>query len=160
MPRGSGIRRRHARILLATLPSHVADREVGLLKNKTGWDDACFTVGRAQNSRGPGNVVMIEIEAEHVTEVFTGFGEIGRPAEVVATDALQACQHWLNADVPVGVYLADQLLLPLAIAGNGCYATLPLTRHSTTHIELVRRFLDVQVSEERLDGNRCMVRIG
>lgn len=159
MKRGE-ILRRQARVLEADLPSHVAERERCLLKNKTGWDDTCFAVERVQGSRGPGNVVMIEVEAEHVTEVFTGFGEVGRPAEAVATHAVQAYQRWLGADVPVGAYLADQLLLPLAIAGNGGYLTLPLSRHSTTHIELVRRFLNVQVSVERLDGNRCMVRIG
>ena len=30
--------------------------------------------------KGSGNALVLEIEAEHVTEVFTGFGERGRPA--------------------------------------------------------------------------------
>ncbi len=158
MKRGE-ILRRQGRILLADLPGHVAERELDLLKNKTGWDDTFFSVERVQGSRGPGNVVMIEIEAEHVTEVFTGFGEVGRPAEAVATHALQACRQWLDADVPVGVYLADQILLPLAIAGRGSYLTLPLSRHSTTHIDLVRQFLEVRVAVEGMEGGRWMVRI-
>jgi hypothetical protein len=56
-------------------------------------------------------------------------------------------------------YLADPILLPLAIAGSGSCVTLPLSRHSTTHIELVRWFLDVSVSVGRLDGDRCAVRV-
>jgi len=151
---------RQGRILLADLPGHVGKRELNLLKNNTGWDDSCFTVEQVQGSPGPGNVVLIEIEAEYVTEVFTGFGEAKRTAEAVAKHALQAYQHWLRADVPVGRYLADQILLPLAIAGHGSYLTLPLSRHSATHVELVRRFLDVQVSAERLDDDRCLVTIG
>ena len=152
--------RQQGRILLADLPGHVAERELRLLKSRTNWDDSCYAVERVQGSRGPGNVVMIEVEAEQVSEVFTGFGEVNRPAEAVATHVVQAYQRWLSSDVPVGVYLADQILLPLAIAGYGSYITLPLSRHSTTHIELVRRFLDVQVSEERLDNGRCRVKVG
>ena len=72
---------------------------------------------------------------------------------------MSALSDWLEADVPVGVYLADQLLLPLAIAGKGSFMTLPLSRHSTTHIELVRQFLNIDVSVKKLDGVRCLVRI-
>ena len=134
-----------ARALLANLPDHVAQREIKVIQHGTHWDDSCFACERIAHSPGPGNVVMIEIEAEHVIEVFTGFGEVNRSAEVVATGALQQYQHWLKADVPVGRCLADQIMLPLAIAGGGCYATMPLSRHSTTHLELIKRFLDLDV---------------
>ena len=151
---------RHARVLLASLADHVAEREINVLKHKTGWDDSCFTVEWIKNSHGPGNVVMIEIQAEHVTEVFTGFGEVNRSAEAVATHALQQYQRWLKADVPVSVYLADQIMQPLAIAGRGRYATVPLSQHSTTHIELIKRFLDIDVCTEQLDHDHCLVQLG
>lgn len=156
MQRGE-IRSRRARVLLADLASHVAERELGVLKRKTGWDDTCLSIERVRDSHGPGNVVMIEIQAEHVTEVFTGFGEVNRSAEAVATFALQQYQRWLKADVPVGRYLADQIMLPLAIAGRGRYATTPLSQHSTTHIELIKRFLEIDVSTERIEQDRCLV---
>ena len=144
---------------LASLPRNIGEREARLLQSKTGWDESCFSVEEVGDSREPGNIVIIEIEAEHVTEVFTGFGEVGRPAEAVATHALQIYQRWLKGNVPVGVYLADQLLLPLVMSGGGRYLTLPPSRHSTTHIELMRRFLDIKVTTERLDRDRCLVRI-
>ncbi len=150
---------RHARVLLADLADHVAEREINVLKHKTGWEDACFTLERIKNSHGPGNVVMIEIQAEHVTEVFTGFGEVNRSAEAVATHALQQYQRWLKADVPVSVYLADQIMLPLAISGQGRYATMPLSQHSITHIELIKRFLEIDVSAERVDHDQCVVHL-
>jgi len=157
--RGEIVRQR-ARAVVASLPRHIAERELRVIQGKTNWDDESYVVQEVNNSPGPGNIVMIEVESEHVTELFTGFGKVGRRAETVAMHALQAYQRWLEADVPVGVYLADQLLLPLAIARKGSFMTLPLSRHSTTHIELVRQFLNIDVSVERPDGNRCLVRIG
>ncbi len=151
---------RRARAIVAGLPREIGEREIQSLRERTPWDDACYAIEEVRDSRGPGNIVMLEIEAEHVTEVFTGFGEVGRPAEAVATHALQAYQRWFKADVPVGAYLADQLLLPMALAGGGSFTTLPLSRHTTTHIELVRRFLDVDVTVKRLSRDRCEVCIG
>lgn len=159
MERGE-ITGRQVRVLLADLAAHVAEREVKLLKRATGWDDDCFAVQEITDSCGPGNVVLIEIQAEHVTAVFTGFGEVNRAAEAVATHALQQYQRWLKADVPVDVFLADQLLLPLAIAGRGCYLTAPLSRHSTTHIELIRQFLEIEVATEQIRRDQCLVRVG
>lgn len=150
---------RRVRVLLADLAGHVAEREVKTIQSRTGWDDGCFSVERITNSRGPGNVVMIEIQTQGAREVFTGFGEVNRSAEVVASQALEQYQQWLKADVPVGPYLADQIMLPLAIAGRGRYATLPLSQHATTHIELIKRFLEIDVSAERMDADRCLVQL-
>ena len=121
-------------------------------------------VEELSDSAGPGNVVMIEIVSEHVTEVFTGFGRRGVRAEKVASDALRAAQDYLKADVPVGPYLADQLILPLGISahtsgGGGSFRTMALSRHATTHIEIIRQFLDIDVQVERESTNRYLVRI-
>ncbi len=66
--------------------------------------------------------------------------------------------------MPVGKYLADQLILPLSIAAwrNGAksrFRTLSLTRHSTTHIEVVKRFLDIPI-EVVQNGSATTVSIG
>src|SRR5204863_6078384 len=94
----------------------------------------------------PGNVLLLEVESEHVTEVFTGFGEIGVRAEAVAEGAVQEARRYLAADVPVGRHLADQLLIPLALAGGGAFRTMPLSRHTTTNIEVIREFLEVEIA--------------
>ena len=77
---------------------------------------------------GPGNVVLLEVESEQVTEVFSSVGRRGTPAERVARDAAAQAVRYLDAKVPVGDCLADQILLPFAVAGKGSYVTLPLTR--------------------------------
>jgi RNA 3'-terminal phosphate cyclase (ATP) len=47
-------------------------------------------------------------------------------------------EEYLDAGVPVGRQLADQLLLPLALAKGGAFRTLPLTLHAQTQLELLQ----------------------
>jgi RNA 3'-terminal phosphate cyclase (ATP) len=47
------------------------------------------------------------------------------------------------------VHLADQLIVPLALAGDGGFRTLPLTRHAETNLDVVQRFLPVRARFER-----------
>ncbi|MEO6323024.1 MAG: RNA 3'-terminal phosphate cyclase, partial [Thermoanaerobaculia bacterium] len=103
-------------------------------------------------SPGPGNVVTIEIESENVTEMFVGFGEKGLSSEAVAEKAAREALQYLAAGVPVGEHLADQLMLPMAMAGAGSFLTLPLSRHATTNAEVIQRFLPVSISAVREEG--------
>jgi RNA 3'-terminal phosphate cyclase (ATP) len=64
-----------------------------------------------------------------VTEVFTGFGARGVAVEAVADQAVQAARRYLASEAAVGEYLADQLLVPMALAGGGLFTTLPPSRH-------------------------------
>ncbi|MFO7905464.1 MAG: hypothetical protein ACQESR_19255 [Planctomycetota bacterium] len=50
---------------------------------------------------------MIELESDHVTEVFTGFGRKGVRAEKVAMEVYRDVQTYLKSNVPVGIDLAD-----------------------------------------------------
>ncbi len=151
------IRNRRGTVLLANLPAHIAQREVQTLSQLTGWDPTSFEIRRV-DSAGPGNAVLLELESETVTEVFTAFGEVGVPAEKVAEKAVREMQSYLASDVPVGEHLADQLLLPLALAGTGSYRTLPLSLHARTQVELIPEFLDVRIEVEAKEGGRvCRV---
>ncbi len=149
------ILRRHVIACVANLPAHVARRECAKIARQSGWDQSCFEVKEIHDSRGPGNVVMIRIESQHVTELFTGFGQRGVKAERVAGDVWQEAREYLAAEVPVGPHLADQLLLPLGIAAHhgsrGAFVTMPLTRHSTTHIEVLQKFLEVNITVTQND---------
>jgi RNA 3'-terminal phosphate cyclase (ATP) len=46
----------------------------------------------------------------------------------------------------VGRWLADQLLVPIALAGQGAFRTLSLSPHATTNADVIRAFLPVRVS--------------
>lgn len=153
------IQSRRARALFARLPAEIGKRELAVVKHRLGWPDDQLVVEEVRTSAGPGNVLLIELQAEHVTEVFTGFGAIGRPAEAVAAEAVDEAKDYLAAGVPVGIHLADQLLVPLALAG-GRFRTLSPTRHTRTNVEVIRRFLDVRIAMEKIDQAAWQIEAG
>lgn len=164
IPERGEITRRSVRLMFAHLPFHIVDRERRKIMQKTTWDESAFEIHEMPNSRGPGNVVMIEAESQHVCELFTAFGEVNVPAEKVAMTALEQYRHYVAADVPVGVYLADQLLLPLGLAshfgaGKSGFLTHDLSLHSRTHIDILQRFLDIEIEMERHNQGQCLVRL-
>lgn len=149
-----------AKAVVARLPRHIAERELAVIQRKMGWDAGCLHVEEVLDAPGPGNVVTIQIESEHVTEVFTGFGQRGVRAEAVADQAVRAAKRYLAADVPVGEFLADQLLLPFALAGGGSFRTLEPSLHVRTHIDVLAHFVGTQVSVERTSEQAWLVTVG
>jgi RNA 3'-terminal phosphate cyclase (ATP) len=140
--------RRTVRALVANLPTHIAQRECDTIARKSGWHKSCFHCEQVHSANGPGNVVLVEVESEQVTEVFTGFGKRGVKAERVAAEVWRQVRAYREAGVPVGEHLADQLMLPLGIAArdgqHGKFRTLPLTDHATTHLDILQQFLEIE----------------
>jgi RNA 3'-terminal phosphate cyclase (ATP) len=137
-------RARRARALIAHLDPEIGERELRVLRSKvSGLGDAATIV--AAKSPGPGNALSVELAYEHVTEVFTGFGERMVRAESVAQKLANEVRRYLVSDAPVGPHLADQLVLPLALSGGGVFRTLALTPHTVTNIDIVQRFLPVRL---------------
>ena len=147
LERGEDVSRR-ARVLPARLPEGIAEREREVLRKGTGWDGDAVTI-EAVDSIGPGNAVLVEAACGNVTEVFSYFGEFGVRAENIADHAIKEYRQWLAAGVPVGRHLADQLLLPMALARGGTFRTLPLSGHSTTNMASLREFGFPADSEEK-----------
>jgi RNA 3'-terminal phosphate cyclase (ATP) len=154
------VRRRLCRATVSNLPDHIGRRELATVAAQLDWPEECLELRRYQGSHGPGNIVTLEIESEHVSEVFTGFGRRGVRAEAVAGEAVAEAKRYLATGVPVGEHLVDQLLLPLALAGGGEYVTLPPSLHVTTNIEIIGQFLDVPIAIEEAGEGRHRIRVG
>ncbi len=135
----------NARALVANLPRHIAERELQTVRRKMEWRESQLHVEETQNSNGPGNLVIIELEYEQVTEVFTSFGEKNTRAEVVAERAAKEAKEYLKTDAAVGEHLADQLLLPMALGAGGSFTTVKPSLHTTTNLEVIQKFLEVEI---------------
>jgi RNA 3'-terminal phosphate cyclase (ATP) len=146
-----------SKILIAQLPEHIAMRELTMLV-QAGIGKEHFEITRVDESNGPGNVVMIESISEKITEVFTGFGEKGVAAESVAEHAIREWKRYSNGNVFAGEHLADQLLLPMALAKGGSFSTLPLSGHAITNMDTIRHFLDVDFKIEKAE-DRVLVQV-
>lgn len=138
--------------LISALPRHIAEREINTACNILGWDASSCGIVEAARSPGPGNTVSVEIAAEHVTEMFVAIGDKGVPAERVAKSAADDAAAWLALGVPVGEYLADQLLVPLALGSGGVFRTVEPSLHTTTQVDLLRQFVGVEVAVRELGG--------
>ena len=139
----------HARALVAALPEKIGTRELGVVRHRLDLARERCRVESVDGAVGPGNVVMIAIASGGVTEIVTGFGEKGVTSEQVAGVACDEAEEYLKADVPVGRHLADQLLIPMAMAGGGRFRTLTPTPHTMTNADVIRRFLDVDIAIDR-----------
>ncbi len=102
---------------------------------------------------------MVFVESDSGTEVFTGFGQVGLPAARLAEDLANDVRAFLDADVPVGPHLADQLLVPLALAGGGRFRTGAVTLHARTAADVVKRFLKTRITFTQEEGGRTLVEI-
>jgi RNA 3'-terminal phosphate cyclase (ATP) len=143
----------------ANLPRHIVDREIAKVQERLGWPAESLRGIEVRGASSPGNAVILVVESEHVTEVFSSIGAVGVSAEEVADRAVAEVRDYLRVGAPVGPHLADQLLLPIALAGGGTFRTGRLTPHAMTNIAVIRHFLDVPISEEP-DGESVLVRIG
>lgn len=154
------IDRRRAVAMVSRLPRHIAQRELAVVQEKLGWSAHELEMVEVTDSVGPGNVLMLEVSDGAVTEIVTAFGKPGLRAEVVAERAVREMRQYLESGVPVGAHLADQLLLPLALAGGGTFRTAPLSAHSTTNIGVIREFLPVPIAVDEDANGRACVRVG
>lgn len=156
----SAVVRRSVCAMVAGIPRGVGEREVAVAREVLGLSADEVSVVELRDGQGPGNVVSVELAMEHHSEVFTGFGQRGVRAEAVASEAVSAARGYLEAGEPVGEHLADQLVIPLAMSGRGRFRTGPASRHLTTNVEVVRRFLAVPIACEEYAPRRFEVRVG
>jgi RNA 3'-terminal phosphate cyclase (ATP) len=146
-------RRVFARAMIAGLPDEIAARELASVENVLGWPDEARRLERLPERVGPGNILLLEAEFDHVTEIVSGFGQLGVPAQTVGQKAAKRMAGYLVSTAFAGPYLADQLLLPMALAGGGSFTTVKPSQHSRTAAAVIGRFLAVTVTfEERDDG--------
>lgn len=146
-----------AEVLLAHLPEHIFERERDTLAVGLDLDPQAIGYRRIRDSAGPGNAILVTITCDHAVEVVAAFGRRGVRAENVAAEAIAAARRYLEAEVPVGEHLADQLLLPAALAGGGSFVTLEPSAHFRTNAEVVEAFLPVTVHTARSGPGRWRV---
>lgn len=143
---------------LAGIPFDVADRELRTARRiLVEWPDEAFVTRQLPAEQGPGNALLIEAEFDHVTEVMSGFGKLGVPAERLAQTAAKRMAGYLASGAFAGPYLQDQLLLPMAFARGGVFTTVKLSEHTRTAASLIERFTDTRFRvSERHDGRHLV----
>lgn len=112
---------------------------------------------------------IVDLDFEHVTEVVSAVGRRGLTSEKVAKLVASEAQSYIDIGAPVGPHLADQLLMPLALSAcaaadapvrrGGSFRTGPLTPHTTTHIDILSRFLPAATTVESNDDGTFIIKV-
>jgi RNA 3'-terminal phosphate cyclase (ATP) len=156
----SVLRRLELRAIVAGLSEAVARRELSAaaaLLADTPLDLTSETV----RSLGPGNAVWLVArdEAGGVCNVFSAIGEQGVGAEDVGGDVAKQFLAWRRTGASVEPHLADQLMLPIALAGAGSFTCNELTLHARTNIEVIRAFTGHRLRAWDLGDSRVRVEL-
>ncbi|NMA19784.1 MAG: RNA 3'-terminal phosphate cyclase [Lentisphaerae bacterium] len=114
---------------------------------------------RNVESDGPGNVLFAELAYENLTELFSVCGRYGLSRKSVAKSAISHVKQYLGQGWVVGQFLADQLMLPLALGAGGNYLTGPPTLHAESNRQVIRKFLDVKVEFKNITDNLCEMEV-
>jgi RNA 3'-terminal phosphate cyclase (ATP) len=138
----------YADAFVAGLPPSVGMRELACIGSAMGWEESHLHLHRLAGEQGPGNAVLITLEHEQVTEVFAGFGAKALRAEAVAQEAIDQARAYSASDAAVGEHLADQLMLPMALAGGGSFTASMVSSHAKTNAAVIARFLPVVIDFE------------
>ncbi len=112
-----------------------------------------------------GRGAALSLTAEHegnIPATFVGLGERGKPAEVVAEEALAELLAFEDQPGAVDPHSADQILLPLALAeGRSLFTVTAVTDHLHTNAATIRAFLDRPIRiEEPADDRPGRVVVG
>ena len=130
--------RKKVEVVISELPDDIPHRAIKVIGRKLNIDD-CSII--RVNSPGPGLCLLIKYEYENVTFVAVFFGQRGIKMERIANQAVKYVERYLKHDAPVGEYLADQLLMSMAISGNAEIRCTPLSLHTTTNINIIEKFM-------------------
>ncbi len=150
-----------AQSLIAAVPVDVATRELATVGKKMGWSADQLQTKALRANEGPGNVLQLVLAHEQVTVLFTAIGERGKTAEQVANAVCKQALGYLATDAAVDEYLADQLLLPMALAGGGSFTCASVSEHTRTNAFMIEKFLPVTIQFQHMADRACYeVRIG
>ena len=150
---------RKCRSIASAISEVVCQRELEQVRRKLNWADGELSPELLEKPIGPGNVMLFELEYENVTGVFSSFGEKGVVAERVASSGISVVRNYLKSEAFACEYLADQLLIPLALAGEGAFTCMSLSSHTLTNMEVIKEFLDVEFDTEKLSSDCYRVSI-
>lgn len=150
-----------ALVYLHNLELHIAEREISTLQKKPyeslGLSEEGIGLHSSPSRRGPGNAVLVRVHHTDGITVCTGIGQRGDAAESVARQAGDRALAFIRAGVPVDRHLADQLIVPLALAGGGTFFTEKPSLHTRTCMDLLPFFTKVRAEASEQDGKRWMI---
>ena len=100
---------------------------------------------REANAYGKGSFAFLFIDSE-TKAGFSALGARGKPSEAVADEAFSEFSIYYEEKTALDRYLADQLLLYLALAeGSSVFTTCKISSHLLTNLWVIKQFLNREI---------------
>lgn len=146
---------------VANLDTSVAERQKTQALKRIGSLSGNVEIEiRQLPSPSRGTFLLLLAEFEQSQSCFCGLGARGKRAECVADEVVDELLEFLATDGAIDHYLADQLLLPLALAtGVSEIRTSRVTQHLMTNAAIVKMFLPTAIEIDQDVGYPGLVRI-
>lgn len=147
-------------VVLSGIKRGIASREVKVIANGFNLSEDQSAINHVK-SAGPGNVMTLALEFENLTQLFTEIGQKGISSEAVANQLCERAKGYLQAkdkdgsmSVATCDHLADQLLLLMALLGGGVFTTTDISQHTYANIDIIRAFVNVEISVNQI-AKKC-----
>lgn len=146
---------------VAHLPRSIAERERDQVLRRLEAEGQQADIGLVEaEASGPGNFLMLTADSGSGPAGFSALGERGKPAEHVADGVVDALLDYLKTEAACDPHLADQLILPMALAGGTSRLTASrITPHLLTTAGIVQQVLGCPVQIGGEEGGSGQVTI-
>jgi RNA 3'-terminal phosphate cyclase (ATP) len=144
--------------LPAHIPQRMAARACALLERE---GVAAEVTEQRDEAACPGAALLLTARYEHGGGGYSALGARGKPAEVLAEEAVSALLAHRASGAALEQYLSDQMILPAALAaGESAWSVARVTRHLLTNAWVVERFGLARVRvEPAVEGERGMITV-
>jgi len=147
----------HIRVPTRNLPINIAGRILQTAMEHLPCEDA--SVETREPGPGRGVCCLCEADFENITEITSSFGETNVTAERVGKRAGKLLSDFIGSKAAIGRHLADQLLLPLSLAGGGSFTTIVPDDHVSTNLRVIESFLPIRSQIQETDRGLRVVRL-
>ncbi|MBP8005987.1 MAG: RNA 3'-terminal phosphate cyclase [Acinetobacter sp.] len=106
-----------------------------------------------------GNTAYVKVEHENHVQLFTALGEMRKSAEQIANHLAEKVKLNLASKAVVDEFLADQLLLPLALGQGGEFTAQCISEHTRTQAAMIEKFIDCEIDFIELDKDLFQINV-
>lgn len=145
-----------AAVLNLSEEAQIAQRELATLTKRLNLDtQQQFHL----NGISQGNTVYVRVEYQQHIQLFTALGEMRKSAEQIANHLAEQVKQYIDSQAVVDEYLADQLLLPLALGQGGEFTAQCISEHTRTQAGMIEKFIDCEIEFIELDKTLFQVNV-
>ena len=147
--------------MIAGVPADIATRMIArAARDLPDWPEEALAVRELPADQGPGIILMLEAHYAHVTEVVSGFGQLGVPAEWLAKTSTARIKGYIESHAFAGPYLEDRPVPAFVLAGSGAFTTVKPSQHMLTAIDIARRFTGCRIDLSQQQGGEHLLTVG